>query len=414
MMAVKKITLLTFVFSSVFFPMMARGLNFVMLASALLIVVFVLADTINNNFKLRRPAFFNVVIIYVIIYLLVFTNSLYRGNDLHFILQDSFGFLLYLMLPFIIVFVYRNNCFYFLNKLILYQALIISIISVFAVILYFLYFKTLNKASLDLANDWLKALGLTWSFGASDGFLRVNSKSGHYFLLAITLSFIKYLTSKRFLFMYLSVFFVFAAILDGHRSLLVSILIVILTFFVILASNYKKYKFATILITTSVTVVFISIVIYLADYAGGNKYLERVKFDGGSTSLRVEQMYSLVDEISDSPIIGKGFGSSASMIRSNERPYMYEVDHLAVIMKLGIPLAAVYFSIFLIVGIYPSLKFRKNNFFLMSSCAVAYFIYSGSNGGFAMSPITALFHIIFLTVLTGYITREKLCPDVHN
>lgn len=56
----------------------------------------------------------------------------------------------------------------------------------------------------------------------------------------------------------------------------------------------------------------------------------------GSDDLRADQFWPLFEAFLASPLIGQGFGSSSTLIRSEVAPYAYELSILALFMKIGI------------------------------------------------------------------------------
>lgn len=58
-------------------------------------------------------------------------------------------------------------------------------------------------------------------------------------------------------------------------------------------------------------------------------------FSDSSAEERYEQVGPLISAWTDAPLFGKGFGASASIVRSEEAPFSYEVTVLALLMKMG-------------------------------------------------------------------------------
>lgn len=58
-------------------------------------------------------------------------------------------------------------------------------------------------------------------------------------------------------------------------------------------------------------------------------------FSDSSAEERYEQVGPLIDAWESSPIVGHGFGAHASVIRSEDAPFSYEMTVLALMMKLG-------------------------------------------------------------------------------
>lgn len=59
-------------------------------------------------------------------------------------------------------------------------------------------------------------------------------------------------------------------------------------------------------------------------------------FSDTSADERYEQVEPLISAWQSSPLWGKGFGAAASLIRSDDAPYSYELTMLALLMKMGI------------------------------------------------------------------------------
>lgn len=59
-------------------------------------------------------------------------------------------------------------------------------------------------------------------------------------------------------------------------------------------------------------------------------------FSDNSASERFEQVGPLIEGWLQSPLIGKGFGASASLLRSDDTPFSYELTALALLMKVGV------------------------------------------------------------------------------
>jgi len=127
--------------------------------------------------------------------------------------------------------------------------------------------------------------------------------------------------------------------------------------------------------------------------------------DNSSVALlddaRAEQIMPLFDKIEEAPILGNGFGSSASLIRNSERPFMYELDYLAVFMKLGLIGGFFYFSAYIYLMYLGVKKARVSNSRIIYFFAgLAYFFYAGTNGGFAMSVLSTMFHLYLMIGLS--------------
>lgn len=56
----------------------------------------------------------------------------------------------------------------------------------------------------------------------------------------------------------------------------------------------------------------------------------------GSDDIRSEQLYSLLNTISENILFGLGFGANAQIVRNEGAPYSYELSILALFMKIGV------------------------------------------------------------------------------
>jgi hypothetical protein len=68
-----------------------------------------------------------------------------------------------------------------------------------------------------------------------------------------------------------------------------------------------------------------------------NTVVDRVgtTFSDDSAGDRVDQFGPLLAGWESAPVLGRGFGSVASVVRSEQAPYLYELTYVALLMKLG-------------------------------------------------------------------------------
>ena len=152
----------------------------------------------------------------------------------------------------------------------------------------------------------------------------------------------------------LAALFVFTIYITQTRSLVVGLPIgTILGVFVqrLLARRRASTLWSAVLATA----ILVSVTFFLAAGATtdipGLLGLNRGESDDG----RNIQIGPLLEAWSDYPILGRGFGSHASLTRSNEAPFSYEMSILAIYMKVGIVgaiLSSLYFM-YLIVSFIP-------------------------------------------------------------
>jgi O-antigen ligase len=135
--------------------------------------------------------------------------------------------------------------------------------------------------------------------------------------------------------------------------------------------------------------------------------------DASGNEARLSQIPALVKKIVERPLIGSGFGSYAEVLRNNERPFMYEVDYLAVVMKLGIVGTILYLGAYCSVLIRGYILLRRHFYRAVPyvSAGVAYLFYMGTNGSFAMSLFSTLFHVMVMLGITNSFKVDTASKD---
>jgi hypothetical protein len=131
-----------------------------------------------------------------------------------------------------------------------------------------------------------------------------------------------------------------------------------------------------------------------------------------STHERFIQIPSLLDKIMESPVWGSGFGAYTSVIRNQERPFLYEVDFLATVMKLGLVGSLLYYGSYL----YLLDKARRSGRvfgYILFCVGLSFLFYMGTNGGLAMSPDSSIFHM-FLFILISLSLSKNTFDKNYN
>lgn len=136
---------------------------------------------------------------------------------------------------------------------------------------------------------------------------------------------------------------ILAAMLSGRRALL---LVVLLTP-VIAGFQYsyvermrlsKSILVRTVALLAVMTIVPIALIGYF--YYHGNLNVanmeERIYNAFGGDTVRVNQFYSLLSGFENNYLFGSGFGGVASVIRSQDRPWMYELSYMQLLFNGGL------------------------------------------------------------------------------
>lgn len=331
-----------------------------------------------------------------IIFLVVAFISFSIGNNIDYIFLDSAGFVFYLVLTPILLLIVKDRVNieifvdFFIKVSVLFSILSILIFSLFASI-----FGALTLDSITVANDLIQKY-INLKLGATGGVLRINTNTVQVLLISFYLVLMERKLPKFRKSVFLAILFL-GIIVDGHRVIMFSAAVLALIYMVL----YKKY----ILLSFFTATMLLTILFNLESVS------QRLDFDNVSTNMRVNQVGPLLMEIDNKPIIGNGFGSSASLIRNEIRPFMYEVDFLAVMMKLGIPLTVIYTLLWFVpllyylkIGIH-SLWFQFSFILILLSL-----LYMTSNGGFYLSPLTTIIqYLILISLIYTYeIYRPKI------
>lgn len=377
-----------FVVSSVLLPVAFNALKIAILLSVLYMIFrSKLGIEAFLPIPQKNPFYFQLILFFMV-FCWGWLISVFNSNNLYWAFQDSFGFVFYFLFPFILFFSIQKKIGLFYLDMIYRLSFIIAIVSIIISLFYYLCFGAPTLESLSSFNEILKNFGFTWKLSASNRILRINSKVGHFLLIGLGWSLIRLIRKTNLNNMFGVIIFFLGILADGHRILFISSMLLLLIFMTI--RIHKGFVLLGLICVCAIACSFFELT---------NLY-QRFSFsEFSSVSVREQQIPALLDEIEKHPFIGNGFGSFAYIIRSKERPFMYEVDFLAVIMKLGIVAGLVYFFAYISI-VFSSLRltvvYSKIYCFGLGIC---FFLYSGSNGGFAMSPISALFHTHFFLIL---------------
>jgi hypothetical protein len=325
------------------------------------------------------------------------------GVNPYYILLDSAGFqIIVLCIPILFYIIGNESSIDAFIDYFLKVGILVSVLSVFLFFSYTLIFGDLTLKSITVANIALASIGFDFKLMSSSGMLRVNTNAVQLIFICVFITALKINLSKNRKLIYFVVLFL-GAFTDGHR------VIAILTMLLIVFYYY------TISVKATRNIVFISLA-FLILAVFSDVILSRFDFSTESSTLRVEQVDSLLEKISEHPLVGSGIGSSASLIRNEERPFLYEVDTLAVMMKVGTPFAILYFlnwfiplAIFVESRTNPRCGISHTKIVFMFIFVFSSLIYMTSNGGFSMSPLSAIFQICM--VLSFVWVKLKVVPS---
>ena len=364
--------------------------------------------------KMYKDSFNIIVTVFLFIYLFWFSLAVYYNNEFVYIFQDSVGFLFYLAYPPLVFVLIRFASISFYDNLICYIGLAVCVLHVFVYGLFYFIMGSgdLTYDNLILFNLMLLNSGFTGRLGASSGLLRIDLGLGQLLLIPLAISVAniikaKNISNSKYQFCLVLVI-ILGAILDGHRSLLIAMALALVLQF-IFSIKFRRitlYKFIKLafIITLAITVLF-SIVSFTGIYDFSLFYdrmstLFVLDYDN---EARLSPISALLKKIAERPLIGSGFGSYAEVLRHDERPFMYEVEYLAIVMKLGIIGAVLYVGSYVVVLIkgYNSLRNNFNRAVPYVSAGAAYLFYMGTNGGFAMSLFSTLFHVMIMLGITN-------------
>lgn len=338
--------------------------------------------------------------IYAIVYAVWYGVAELNGNNPAYIRQDSFGFLLYFgALPILFLYVRFHGLEAAFARLIVDCSTFIAGISVAAVGGYFFAFGPVEADTLLVLNTYLAGLGLAWHIDSNGGVLGVYTYTAHLLLLGVAVELYRYTVQPRAKHLALVALYLTGILLDGHRALVVAGLLQLLIVSPRLLRSVSVARKA-LLIAVIIIVPAVAAILNL------DWLQERFNFttDDPSTAERYAQIPALLDKIAQNPVLGSGFGSFATYIRSIERPFSYEVDVLATVMKLGAIGSLLYFGTYMLALLHATLATGRAGVFLLSA-GLPFLFYMGTNGNQAMSTDSAVFHIFLFLLIEFTIVR---------
>jgi hypothetical protein len=390
-----KILIVSYILLSFFYPLLSSisrvGFMFLFFVTSTYLIV--------TKVKIKSNFFYLILfsIMSTVIYLFGLLIGVVNGNDINLVFLDSAGFVFYIVLLPIALFIIKDksNLEFFKSSLI-NVSIVFSITSLLIIFIFYYFFGKLDLNTITIGNNFISNY-LNLKLGATAGLLRVNTNSVQIIFLSL---FVVLSRNKCSLKDKAIVFLFFLAILaDGHRAAVLIFALMYFTYIII----YKRW--------VNFSIIFL--LIFLTISYKSDTILNRMDFSSKSTTARIDQVVPLVDKISESLIIGSGFGSSASLIRNDIRPFMYEMDSLAIAMKLGIPFAILYTLMWFIL-LTSNNKFKFNSRFSLFSIIslIGCLFYMTTNGGFYMSPLTTILQFLIVLVFTQLIPQHSRQPTL--
>ena len=376
------------------YPLLERFIAPVLIVSFVLSAVSVGARLFNNGFRVPASFIGVVWLVYGLLYAIWFFIGLTRGNPQPYVTQDSFGFLLYIgVMPVLYCHITFNRLqddfFRFVERC----SVVIGVMSAALVAGFLIVFGEVDFDSMLMTNLFLKSLGLSWTIDHNTGVLGLYSNIAHLTLLGSAIVLHRYSKHHRRKDILLLLLFLAAIVLDGRRALVITALLQLLIASPRLLS-YMKPLHRLRLMVAAVGVFALLVV-------GNLDWIEkRFEFSDQdvSTAERYAQIPALLDKIAENPVLGGGFGTVASYIRSQDRPYSYEMDLLATIMKLGALGSLLYFGTYF-YGVAQASRSRDGIGVFLVSAGLPFFFYMGTNGNQAMSTDSAVFHIFLFLMI---------------
>jgi hypothetical protein len=385
------------------YPLVAQFAQPVIVVSFLVILLVVL----YNIFLLYRPfpnsQLFVVISVLTLVYVVWLCVAVLYDNDMAYALQDSLGFAIYLFItPVFFLFIRLNNLHQQLHCFLIQLSTLIAGLSLGIISWYYLSFGSIQSESLNAMNAFIKTLHLNWIIDNNAGFLGLYTYAAHFLLLGIGLAFYNYYIHNKKRYLYLMILFSFGVFADGHRALVVSLFLLLVLLLPLFKKKFSASKIVVVL--TIVTVPMLWILVANIDW-----FLSRFNFSESdpSSMARYLQIPALLDKFTESPIMGNGFGSFASVIRSSERPFSYEVDFLATLMKLGLVGSMLYFGAYLYM-LNMARRFGGDLGYILFCVGLSFLFYMGTNGGLAMSSDSAIFHMFLFVFISSSIIRVRI------
>ena len=323
-------------------------------------------------------------------------------NDSSLIYKDSVGFVFY---PFYFTLaalaakgeidgnLYKN--------FVVVMGVFVVLLHIVGFFAFYIFLGEVSFETIETTNALLSGWGSAAKFGGAHWLVRVDFGMSALLIMPTLMCFDNLVKGRydSWNWILLAVFG-FSIFLEGHRALAIAVFIGCM----LLMLRFRGVRRVNVFLLICVLVSG-PLALFLTNSDDGSEGLfsrfSELVTTMGLDDYRKEQFPSLLAKIELHPTLGSGFGSHADVIRNEERPYMYELDYLAVVMKLGLLGSIWYFSTFLYL-LYLCLKSSRwgGGGYIYFYSGVSFFLYSGTNGGFAMSIVSSLMHLLLMLGVT--------------
>jgi len=316
-----------------------QSFSFIKLPILGFILLYVLLNILFGKLKIYSFDAINYYFFISLISLVWILIGVLNDNNVT-ALYDAFRLFVVYNAIYILLLIYITNRNFYKN--------VLPIISIAAILIALIAFYTvidqvynLESIPLVISHEMFLLAGI------HSGYTELgNINIGMYsFLLPFLLSFIIMDGNKKNKLTYFALFIsVLAVILASRRMIIFLIILVpflclIIDLFITTKLNLKIfYKVAKIYLPILMMLCLVFLLSYYFDMFDTVGFSERITdaLIYNENSVRQTQFKSLIDGFYENPIMGSGFGGEASVIRSADRPWNYELTYPKVLFHAGI------------------------------------------------------------------------------